>query len=193
MALEVLTYGDPVLRKRAKPVKRIDKEVRRFLDEMAEALEEEEGLGLAAPQVGVPLRLVVCRVEEEVQRLVNPRLVWQSGERVSEVEGCLSLPGLRAEVERPAAVRVSALDEKGKKVSLAAEGLLARCLCHEADHLSGRLFVDLCKPDTVHWLVRVEAENEEDTFLYERRYTTLEEALDFLLKLRERRHGPQEM
>ena len=193
MALQVVLYGDPLLRRRAKPVKRINREVRRVLDEMVEAMQEEQGLGLAAPQVGVPLRLAVCRVEEEVRRLVNPRLVWQSGERISDVEGCLSLPGLRAEVERPAGVRLSALDQNGRKVSLAGEGMLARCFCHEIDHLNGRLFIDLCKPETLHWLVRVEPEGEEETVRYERRYTTLEEALDFLLKLRERQHGPREM
>jgi len=185
MPLQIVTYGDPVLRAQAKPVKHVDREIRRLLDEMVEAMEQEEGMGLAAPQVGVPLRLVVCRLENEVHRLVNPKIVWRSKERISDIEGCLSLPALRAEVERPSAARLSAVDERGRKVTLSGEGIAARCFCHEVDHLNGRLFVDLCKPETVHWLVRVESGDEKEPVRYERRYTDLEEALQLLLSMKE--------
>ena len=193
MALDIVIYGDAVLRQKAKPIKKVDKEVRRLLDDMVEAMEAAQGIGLAAPQIGVPVRAWVCRVDKDLYQLVNPRIVTRSPEEEVDIEGCLSLPGLRAEVKRPLQVRLSGLDEIGKKVTVEAEGLLARCFCHESDHLDGRLFVDIMEPDTLHWLVRVEPEPEEEEVRYERQPTTLDEAFDFFLKRRLRRHGPQEM
>ncbi len=143
--LRILTYPHPMLRRKAEPVAAVTDEVRRLLDDMLETMYAAPGIGLAAPQVGVPLRLVVADVSEDKSaplRLVNPRILSRSEETASAEEGCLSLPDLYAEVRRPSAVEVSFLDEHGSEKRLRAEGTLARCLQHELDHLDGILFID---------------------------------------------------
>jgi peptide deformylase len=140
----VRKYGDPVLRSRALPVERFDaalaEEVRRMGQLMSDAL----GIGLAATQVGVMHRVLVYRVDPEgpVAGLVNPVLEWASEEREPMDEGCLSLPGVLVEVERPVHVRVRAKDEHGEDLTIEASGLEARVLQHEIDHLDGVLILD---------------------------------------------------
>jgi len=119
-----------------------------------------DGVGLAAPQIGVPWRLFVAEVDEQVYALINPRVVKSSEETETADEGCLSLPGLRGAVERPARVTVRGQNRRGKEQTIEAEGLLARCFQHEIDHLDGILYTDRMKPDAV--LHPVDESDEDD-------------------------------
>ncbi|MBR6220947.1 MAG: peptide deformylase [Clostridia bacterium] len=132
---------DDILRKHARQVVKFDRRLAVLLDDMADTMYEADGVGLAAPQVGVLKRAVVIDVGEGLIELVNPQIVWQEGEVVG-AEGCLSVPGRRGTVARPEKVRVAAQDRKGNAVEVEGEGLLAVCLCHEIDHLDGILYVD---------------------------------------------------
>jgi peptide deformylase len=143
---EIVLYPDPVLRRPAREVERFDAELERLVEDLAETMYAAPGVGLAAPQVGVDLRVAVVDVgaaggRRELLVLVNPRLVESEG-RQSEEEGCLSIPGLSERVDRPARVVVEARDARGEKLRLAAEGFLARVVCHELDHLEGVLFFE---------------------------------------------------
>jgi peptide deformylase len=142
MALEIRLYPDPILRRRAEPIPEITDEVRALADQMVETLVKRVGYGLAAPQVGVLKRLIVVDVEDDFYVLANPEIVAVGGERVLGVEGCLSLPGVEAEVERARTVRVRGLTLEGEEVEIEAEDLLARVFQHEIDHLDGILFID---------------------------------------------------
>ena len=132
---------DDILRKRARRVDKFDRRLHQLLDDMADTMLEADGVGLAAPQVGILKRCCVIDVGEGLIELVNPEILWAEGE-VVDVEGCLSVPGRRCTVARPEKVRVRAQDRKGKPFEIEGEGLLARCLCHELDHLDGVLYVD---------------------------------------------------
>jgi len=140
--LEIRVYPDPVLRKRAEPIPKITDEIRALADQMVETLVKRVGYGLAAPQVGVLKRLIVVDVEDELYMVANPEIVEAGEERVLGVEGCLSIPGVEAEVERAYRVRVRGLTMDGEEVEIEAEGLLARVFQHEIDHLDGVLFID---------------------------------------------------
>ena len=179
--LTIVRYGDPVLRRHCKPVKRVDREIRRLMDEMLEAMREEDGIGLAAPQVGIPLRLIACEWGEEHYCLANPRIVRKSKEKEAGAEGCLSLPKLRGQVVRPLSVRVTGLGPDGQRTEVEAEGLLARAFCHEIEHLSGVLFIDRIVPDSLHWLVRSPAEVPGEPDGYVEEHTTLDAAIERLL------------
>ena len=147
MVREIVIWPDPVLKQLAAPVDRVDDDVRRLLDDMAETMYAADGVGLAAPQVGVGQRVIVIDVsprqpEQKLIHLVNPEIVEAEGKTIY-TEGCLSIPGEAEEVERAAKVRVRALDYHGKPFEIAAEGdLLAIALQHEIDHLQGTVFVD---------------------------------------------------
>ena len=149
MAVRALRYfGDPALREDCREVEEIDDEVRMLIDDLTDTMYAEEGIGLAAPQVGVPLRVFVYDVQDpeiEPGALINPRIVEAEGS-VRESEGCLSIPGLTEIVERSARVVVEGLDREGEPVRIEADGLLSRCLQHERDHLDGVLFVDRVSP-----------------------------------------------
>jgi len=148
--LSVLRYGDPMLRRRAKPVEGVAPELRRLIDDMTETMRAESGIGLAAPQVGVSVRLMVVAEGEgrrQVRALVNPVIVDRGGATTNE-EGCLSLPGIFAPVTRSAWVRLEARDADGTPVELTARGLKARVFQHELDHLDGVLFIDHLDPVT---------------------------------------------
>ena len=132
---------DDILRKRARRVDKFDRRLHQLLDDMADTMLEADGVGLAAPQVGILKRCCVIDVGEGLIELVNPEILWTEGE-VVDVEGCLSVPGRRCTVARPEKVRVRAQDRKGKPFEIEGEGLLAVCLCHELDHLDGILYVD---------------------------------------------------
>lgn len=146
---EIRILGDPVLRARAEPVAVVDDDVRTLIDDMLETMYAADGVGLAAPQVGVGKRVIVVDVRDPDAppfALVNPEIVEASEELDRGEEGCLSIPGLRDIVERPASVVVEGLDRDGKPRRIEATGLLARALQHEVDHLDGILFIDRVSP-----------------------------------------------
>ncbi len=155
--LNIELLGSEVLRKPAEEVKEIDEELRLLIADMFETMYDAEGIGLAAPQVGLSRRVMVVDVREEGSEplaLVNPRIVEASPETDKGEEGCLSIPGISAVVERPARVVVEALDPEGRSLRIEGEGLLARCLQHEIDHLDGILFIDRLSPLKRNMLVR---------------------------------------
>ncbi len=138
---------DPLLRQVSKPVERFDADLRKFSADMLDTMYDAPGIGLAAIQVGEPLRMLVIDLSKEdepraPQIFINPQILTSSKDRNVYEEGCLSIPDYYAEVERPAQVRVSYVDIDGKQHEVAAEGLLATCLQHEIDHLNGVLFID---------------------------------------------------
>ena len=145
--LNVRRYGDPVLRRRADPVDAVTPQIRRLAGDMVDTMYDEVGLGLAAPQVGVSLRLMVVGDEEGrgAQVLVNPAITDQGGTVTAE-EGCLSLPGIFAQVTRSEWVTLEAQDLEGKPVAITARGLRSRVFQHEIDHLDGVLFIDRLEP-----------------------------------------------
>jgi len=140
----IVLYPDPVLTRPAQPVERFDVDLERLARDLADTMYDAPGIGLAAPQVGIELRIAVVDIApgeaaSKLHVLVNPRIVESSGRVVGE-EGCLSIPGLSERVERPARLRLSASTVSGEPFELEAEGLLARAFCHEIDHLDGVLF-----------------------------------------------------
>ncbi|MDY0125350.1 MAG: peptide deformylase [Anaerolineaceae bacterium] len=155
MALkEIVTFPDPFLRLKAKPVKKFDKELQTLIDDMFETMRAEPGVGLAAPQIGESMRLVVIEYAEEPEDedapepkpkryvLVNPEITQKSEEMVEGMEGCLSVPGLIGTVDRHEKVTVKALTRHGKPQKVKAEGWMARIIQHELDHLDGVLYID---------------------------------------------------
>ncbi|HEY9101728.1 peptide deformylase [Chitinimonas sp.] len=142
--LNILHYPDERLHKVARPVEKVDDGIRRLIDDMAETMYEAPGIGLAATQVDVHLRVIVIDVSEDktgLMALINPRILQADGHTVFE-EGCLSVPGIYEEVERAQHVVIEALDRNGETLKLEAEGLLAICIQHEMDHLEGKVFVE---------------------------------------------------
>ncbi len=147
--LKIELLGAPVLRERATEVEAVDDDLRRLVEDMFETMYAAEGIGLAAPQVGVRRRILVVDLnDEDTPRyaLVNPRIVEKGREKDRLEEGCLSIPGVSEYVERPVSIVVEALDPSGDPVRIEAEGMLARCLQHEIDHLDGVLFIDHLSP-----------------------------------------------
>ncbi len=140
----IVKIGDDVLRKKCRAITMIDKKTHELLDDMAETMYAANGVGLAAPQVGLLKRIVVIDVGEGIIELINPEIIEFSGEQTDD-EGCLSVPEKYLPVTRPNIVKVRALDRFGKSFTMQGEGLLARAFCHELDHLEGKLFVDVHK------------------------------------------------
>ena len=142
-------FGDPVLKTRARPVERFDVGLRQEIHRMGILMNDSIGIGLAAPQVGVSHRLLVYRVEPDspVQALVNPEIEWSSRDKETMEEGCLSLPGVHVDVERPLFIRVRAQDAEGDPILVEASGLEARVIQHEVDHLDGVLILDRTSRD----------------------------------------------
>jgi peptide deformylase len=209
----VLYLGEPLLREPAQPVAELTDEIAQLIEDMIATMMEAPGLGLAAPQVGESLRIVVVRIptpkdededgeehqeeddgEEEdededadILVLINPEVVECSDEQIPHKEGCLSLPTLQGIVARPAEVTISGLDYQGEDVRVRASGLIARILLHEIDHLDGVLFVDQVEPDSLVWLVpdeEAEGGSREEP-------TTVEEVEQRFERLRERRAAQQ--
>lgn len=142
MAIRQIRYSsDPILRKISREVTEIDDRIKTLLDDMVETMYEYEGVGLAAPQVGILRRVVVIDIGEGVIKLINPEIFESEGEFI-DVEGCLSVPNRVGTVKRPQKVKVKYLDEEGKQQIIEGEGLMAKALCHEIDHLNGILFID---------------------------------------------------
>jgi peptide deformylase len=143
--LKIRKLGDPVLKKKCKPVKEITPEIKQLAADMLETMYAAPGVGLAASQVGVPVRICVIDTKPEGNRapivLINPRIILKKG-KVLEEEGCLSLPGISAKVKRFSEVSVEGVNEKGFPVSVSGRGMLSRVLQHEIDHLEGRVFID---------------------------------------------------
>ncbi len=141
MIREIVQVGDPVLRQKCEPVVKFDKDLCTLLDDMRDTLKKAEGAGLAAPQVGVPVRAVLVDVDEGFFELINPVFVWQKGEQYG-YEGCLSVRGKAGKVLRPDKVKIVYSDRRGNRLSLVARGFFARPVCHELDHLDGVLYTD---------------------------------------------------
>jgi len=153
----IRTEEDNILRKKSKPVEKIDQRTLTLLDDMAETMYSANGVGLAAPQVGVLKRIVVIDVGDGLIELINPEIISENGEQ-TKAEGCLSIPGIYGLVKRPEEVTVKALDREGKEFNVKGEGLLAVALCHEIDHLDGILFRD----KVIRYVTREELEKERE-------------------------------
>ena len=160
MIRPIVVVGHPVLRQKAKRVTQIDRSIQKLIDDMIETMREAPGVGLAAPQVGVPLRLAVIEVDEKITVIVNPEIIKSTGEAELD-EGCLSVPGFWGRLTRAERVSVKALDRHGKEQRIRdAEGLLAQALQHEIDHLDGYLYVD--RMDNLDKLQRSEPVRKRD-------------------------------
>lgn len=148
---------DPVLRKKTKKVEKFNGRLHGLLDDMAETMYEAPGVGLAAPQVGILKKVVIFDVDDQLYEMINPEITSTEGEQI-EVEGCLSVPGKYGRVKRPEKVTVEYQNRNGEAMSLEAEGLKAVVVCHETDHLEGRLFTDM----VIEYLTPEELEESED-------------------------------
>lgn len=142
--LEIKRAGNVVLKEMCSPVNRIDRKIKQLLDDMAETMYQANGVGLAAPQIGATIRLVVIDVGDGLIELINPEIVSHEGQE-TDTEGCLSVPEIFGEVDRYQKVVVEGLSRRGKKQRIVGEGLLARALQHELDHLDGVLFIEKAK------------------------------------------------
>lgn len=143
--LKIVKVGDDVLRKKCRPVEEITPKITRLLDDMIETMRHAQGVGLAAPQVGVLRRIVVIEVEEgSVIELINPKIIAYAGEQ-DGTEGCLSVPGKWGMVKRPMHVTVRAINRHGEEFEITGSELLARAFCHELDHLDGKLYIDVAR------------------------------------------------
>jgi peptide deformylase len=170
MAVRPMVHADnPILRKKAKKVKRFGRALQNLIDDMVETMHAANGLGLAAPQIGVLERVIVIQLPEDEEdpqsgklfTLCNPQIIRAEGEEAGE-EGCLCLPGYVGEVKRATSVTVKAQDRRGKKVRIKAEGFLARAFQHESDHLDGILFIDRVEsPDKIRRIVPPEVGRED--------------------------------
>ena len=145
--MEIKKAGDKILKDTAQPVIKVDKKIRKLLDDMLQTMEKADGVGLAAPQVGVSLRVIILDVGDGLIELINPVITASSGCELG-TEGCLSIPGVFGEVERFTEVTVEGFNRFGKKVKITGTGLLSRALQHEIDHLEGILFIE--KSQTIH-------------------------------------------
>ena len=139
--LNIIKEGDPVLRKKCRPVEEITPRILQLLDDMHDTLEKAQGVGLAAPQVGVMRRIVIVEIEDKKYEMINPEIIETKGKQ-EEIEACLSVPEKYGLVKRPQWVKVRATDRNGKVYEVSGNGLMARCFCHELDHLDGTLYID---------------------------------------------------
>ena len=162
MALRnIRIVGDEVLRKRAKEVKLFNQKLAVLVEDMVDTMYESNGVGLAAPQVGVLKRVFVIDVGDGVEVFINPEIIEISEETQKDVEGCLSIPGERGYVIRPQRVKVRTLTLEGKERLVEAEGLFARVICHENDHLNGQLYIDIMEEEEVSEEIESEEEFDE--------------------------------
>ena len=158
--LQIRTLPDPVLRQKAKRVSKIDSSIQKLIDDMIDTMRANSGVGLAAPQIGVSLRIAVIEIpgEEEVISLINPEVIKRKGERVL-TEACLSVPGYQGEIKRAVTVKVKAQDRQGKEIRINGEGLLAHALEHETDHLDGTLYIDHVESPEKLWEITGEGDD----------------------------------
>lgn len=194
--LPIRIWGDPILKRRAIAVDRITNLERKLIADMIETMEAADGAGLAAPQVGVSKRIFVFRRGEEIHAIINPKILQRSGEQQVGTEGCLSIPGVQAEVSRAKKVIVTGRNEKGKTVTYECEdsddqGRASTCVQHELDHLDGVMYVEKTEHDSLVWLIEgLDDEGEETIFLEP---TTAEEVLGALKsrRLPKNLHAPK--
>ena len=144
---KILTEPDPFLRQKSKPVEKVDDSIRKIMDDMLETMYEAPGIGLAAIQIGIPKRIIVLDISKDPEKkepmyFINPEKVYTSEDQATYEEGCLSVPGQFAEIDRPDKCHIKYLDYNGDSKDLKANGLLATCIQHEIDHLEGILFID---------------------------------------------------
>ncbi|WP_129596350.1 peptide deformylase [Anaerophilus nitritogenes] len=137
----IIKEGDTILRKKSRIVDKIDDRIKTLMDDMIETMYSADGVGLAAPQVGILKRIIIIDIGEGLIELINPEIVEQKGSQI-DTEGCLSVPGATGEVKRPMWVKVKGLNRNGQEVELEGKEFLARAFCHEIDHLEGTLFID---------------------------------------------------
>lgn len=146
--MEILQLGDELLRQKSEPVTEVNDDILRLVEDMFETMEKGKGVGLAAPQVGVLKRLFVLVADDDVRRVfINPQIISTSAKMCDYEEGCLSIPNVWENISRPERITVQALNEKGRPFTLEADGLLARIIQHENDHLDGILYIDRGNPD----------------------------------------------
>lgn len=156
----IVTQGDPVLAKTCRPVEKFDQKLHELLDDMKETLVQANGVGLAAPQIGILRRVVIVMdAEENMVELVNPQIIASDGEQTG-LEGCLSVPGKYGVVTRPATATVRAQDRNGNFFEMSGEGVVARCFCHELEHLDGHLFVE--HTDRLYTVEELESMEDEN-------------------------------
>lgn len=163
MATEIRTYGDTILRRVAQPVKEIDAQTRRVVERMVEAMIRANGVGLAAPQIGVSKRIIVLDLDGKLRVLINPELLETSEETQEALEGCLSVPGIDAEITRKLKARVRGTTLDAERITLDGEGMMARAIQHELDHLDGVLFIDHLSPARRRSLLREYTRRREET------------------------------
>ena len=183
--MKIITLPDPILKKKCDPVEEINDEIKQLLDEMLKTMYKAPGIGLAAPQIGISKRLIVMDVsprpglkryqeenkeKEEIKPnpilMINPEITWVSKEKDTDEEGCLSIPGIMANVTRPSSCKVKYLNKNGESRKLHAEGLLARCIQHESDHINGVLFIDhlsKTKKDIILRKIKKQQKEKEET------------------------------
>ena len=158
---KVCCLPEAMLRQKAKKVPTIDGSIKRLINDMIETMQAENGVGLAAPQVGVPLRIAVFQMpEEEPFAIINPKVVKRSGER-QVMEGCLSVPGYQGELGRSISITVKGLNQQGKEIRIKATGLMAQALEHEIDHLNGVLYIDRIEDEAKLYRIKPEKDNIE--------------------------------
>jgi peptide deformylase len=163
MILEIIRYPNPILRKKCKAVKKVDARTRKLIDDMIETLHAAPGIGLAAPQIGENIRLIVVDIGEGAFAMVNPKIKEKSKAHQTFDEGCLCLPGIVGPVSRSSRITVEGLDRNGEKFTIEAEGLLATVLQHEIDHLEGIVFLDrVTDKDKIRMVTKKEEEEKNE-------------------------------
>ncbi len=160
----IVKYGEPVLRQVAKPVTRINNETQLLVRRMIDTMRDANGLGLAAPQVGVSARVIVYDPLDKkgVRVLINPVILSMSGEQLEPEEGCLSIPGLVGKVKRAQEIKIKGYDERNHPIVRRVSGLEARVIQHEVDHLNGILFIDRAEPGTIEWVIDGDDDDDDD-------------------------------
>lgn len=163
---DVVTYPNDILHRQAKTVTKIDAKTKKLVDEMVKMMKEENGVGLAANQIGVLQKVFVYDDGDVHGALINAKITSRSGEQTA-IEGCLSVPGLQGDVTRAQEIVVKGLDQNGKEVKIKADGLLARIFQHEMDHLDGKLFIDRVEPGSLHYVTDEDDDEEEEEVVRE--------------------------
>lgn len=156
----IVMLGEPVLRQKAKKIHRVDGSIKTLVDDLIDTVRDAGGAGLAAPQIGIPLRAIVSVVDDKTQVVLNPEIVEESNEEIEGEEGCLSIPGWWGPVTRKERITIRGLNRNGKPIKIKSEGYEARCFQHEVDHLNGVLFIDHIKDRSK--LYKVESPSEEE-------------------------------
>jgi peptide deformylase len=156
----IVLFPDPILKQKCKKVHRVDASIRQLIEDLFDTVHDAPGSGLSAPQIGVPLRVIVNVAGEKEWAVINPEIVAESDEEIEDAEGCLSIPGWWGDVKRKSRVTVRGVGKRGKPIKIKSEGYEARCFQHEIDHLNGILFID--RMEDRRKLYKVESKEEEE-------------------------------